>query len=254
MNVIIIEDEIPAQRYLTDLLQKHRPNWKVIETLQSVEESVEFIKSNEQPIALYFMDIQLTDGLSFEIFDQCEIDAPVVFVTAYDEYALQAFEVNSLNYMLKPLREEALISTIEKFEAQLVQTSPTEDIIQTVMQDYIGQKKSYRKRFLVQNIKHIEVLPSNQIAYFLSENKAVYAYTFDHRRHQLDFSLDKLSTQLDPEDFYRVNRQCITNVNAVKQLEPYFNGKWILHLNPKTEEQIIISKDKIGKFKQWLDL
>ncbi|NME68611.1 LytR/AlgR family response regulator transcription factor [Flammeovirga aprica] len=251
MKVLIIEDEVPAQRYLKKVIQEIKPYWEFLFPLQSVEESLEFFEGNEAKPDLIFMDIQLTDGLSFEILEKTSVNIPIIFVTAYDEYALRAFQVNSIDYLLKPVEEKWVQKAIEKFEAKTTSIVSKEEV-KNIQTHVAEQSKAYRKRIWGNTAVSMEALNVRDIACFHSQNKTTYAQTEQKASVTIDFTLDKLEYELDPSMFFRVNRQYIVNVNAVKSIEPFYNGKWVLRLKTMEEEEIVIPKEKAPKFKKWV--
>ncbi|KXX71033.1 LytTR family DNA-binding domain-containing protein [Flammeovirga sp. SJP92] len=251
MKVLIIEDEVPAQRYLKKVIQELRPDWEFIFPLQSVEESVEFFEGKETKPDLIFMDIQLTDGLSFEILEKVDVNIPIIFVTAYDEYALRAFQVNSIDYLLKPVEEKWVLKAVEKFENQSTAVVSKQEV-DNIKSHVSEQSKAYRKRIWGNTPVSMEALNVKDIACFHSQKKTTYAQTDQKVTITVDFTLDKLEYELDPSMFFRVNRQYIVNINAVKSIEPFYNGKWVLRLKTMEEQEIVIPKEKAPKFKKWV--
>ncbi|NLR93536.1 MULTISPECIES: LytR/AlgR family response regulator transcription factor [Flammeovirga] len=251
MKILIIEDEIPAQRYLKKTVQTLLPEAEFLFPIQSVEEGLEFFKEENTKIDLIFSDIQLTDGESFDIFKEVEIDVPIIFVTAYNQYALKAFEVNSIDYILKPFDEENIQNAIDKFQTR--KSAPvSKELISSISDTIQNQKEVYRKRIWVNLPINLSVLKVDEINCFYSKNKVVHVLSNSDLNATLDLSLDKLEDQLDPKDFFRVNRQFIVQINAVKSIEPYYNGKWVLRIKGFEQEEIIIPKEKVSKFKQWV--
>lgn len=255
MRYIIVEDELPAQTLLQQLIAQLRPDWKLEICLDSVEGAVHWLQHNPQP-DVAFLDIQLSDGLSFEILDQVDIESMLVFTTAYDEYAIRAFKVNSVDYLLKPIKEIDLRLAIEKFEhfkknrfLAYNAAIDTEGILAAIRQS----KTHYRSRFLVIYGDTYVPLPVDAVAFMFTRNKLTYAVTFGGEQHFLDFSLDKLEGQLDPSLFFRVNRQFIVHIQAVKKIHAYFNGKLVLETDPPLQEKVTISRQKARHFREWLD-
>jgi DNA-binding LytR/AlgR family response regulator len=254
MNVIIVEDELHNYRLLKGMVEKLRPDWEIVEWFESVKSSVAWLESNPAP-DLIFMDIQLTDGISFSIFDQVKVESMVIFTTAYDEYALRAFEVNSIDYLLKPVKQEKLKGAIEKFETIFHQSSNNEDsrpdyheILNAITQ---GEKK-YRKRFLICGATSYFKLDVDQIAWFSTENRVTTAFTFEGKSHIVDLTIEKLEEQLDPEIFFRTNRSTLVHINAIRKFENHFGGKLILRLIHPFDEPITISRLKATEFKEWV--
>ena len=253
VNILLIEDEDYNLRLLEDMIRKLRPGWKVSGTFESVKRSVEWLKQHPQP-DLIFMDIQLADGLCFAIFEQVEVSSMVIFTTAYDNYAIQAFKVNSVDYLLKPFREKELEDAILKFEnftgltADMHYIPDYQEILDAIRK---GQKK-FRRRFLVSKVDAYIRLEVSDIAYFHNENRITTAVTFNKHTHILDFSLDALEEQLDPDEFYRANRQLLLNAKAVDRVENHFGGRLKLRLNPPFSGDLMVSRLKAINFRQWM--
>lgn len=252
MKVLIVEDERPAAKRLTKLVKQFRPEIEVLEVLDSVEHTVEWLETYKKP-DLIFMDVQLADGVSFEIFGQTEVTSPIIFTTAYDEYALQAFKVNSLDYLLKPIDPEELEKALCQYDkyfkknSNVVNNSAIEQLLQTLTQ------KEYKERFLVKIGQQLTYLKVSDIAYFYSEDGLIFACQQNGKRHNLDYTLDQLIDVLDPADFFRINRKIITHLPSIKKIHTYFNSRLKLELFPATELETIVSRDRVGDFKRWLD-
>ena len=260
IQAVIIEDEIPAARLLNEMLTFLRPHWEIITLPGNIEDSVEWFNSHPHP-DLIFLDIHLTDGNSFIFVEQAKPQSRIVFITAYDEYAVQAFSVNSIDYLLKPIHQERLAETLLRFEKQflpLAQESTDhkegqQNQVLEVLQSLSSPNKKFRTRFLISGGNKLFTLQVSDIAYFYSENKITFAVTHQNKEHMIDLSLDKLSEQLDPDTFFRTNRQTIIHIDAIQRIEPYFLGKAVVHVLPPFKEKIIISKEKISLFKLWLN-
>ena len=253
MNVILIEDEIYNLRLLEGMIKKVRPEWEIANTFGSVRESVEWLSRNPHP-DLFFMDIQLADGLCFSIFDQVEINNMVIFTTAYDNYAIQAFKVNSIDYLLKPFREKDLEAAIEKFE-----NFRSFSLYDSLRKDYSEiikalrhREKKYRKRFLVSRGSTLCKLQVEDIAYLYSENKVTTAVTFNNHNYLVDFPLNAMEEELDPDIFFRANRQIILNINSIEKIEKYFAGRLKVRLKPPFNNSVLVSRQKSQVFKQWI--
>lgn len=248
ISTVIVEDEKPAARRLQRMLEKLEV--KVISTLHSVEEATEWFLRNEHP-DLIFLDIQLSDGLSFEIFENTEIHSPIIFTTAYDEYALQAFKLNSIDYLLKPLDDDELAVGLEKFRK--TRFSNQHEIDFKALKSLLNIPGSdYRKRFSVQVGQHIKIVNMDEVCCFYSENKGTYIYTCDNRNYLLDCSLEKLETELDPNTFFRVNRKFIIALKSIKDILNYSNTRLELKLDAFNEQQIIVSRERVKEFKHWI--
>lgn len=251
MNVIIIEDEKPSARRLQRMLNAIDVNAETM--LHSVEESVEWFKNNEHP-DLIFLDIQLSDGLSFEIFDALEIKSAVIFTTAYDEYALQAFKLNSIDYLLKPIDDEDLKVAVEKFKNRTPQkqavTLDFNDIKNLLVNPI---EREYKKRFSVKVGQHLKLVNIEDIECIYSENKGTYAYTSEGRNYLLDLTLDQLENELEPHVFFRISRKFYVNINAIKDMVSYTNSRLQIKLNTFKEEDIIVARERVKDFKNWLE-
>ena len=251
MNVLIIEDEAPAFRRLQKILDELRPSIKIVEVIDSVEESVKWFNNHNMP-DLIFMDIQLSDGISFEIFDQVEIKRPVIFTTAFDEYMLKAFKVNSIDYLLKPIKKEELEASLSKYENLHNTFSPSAEFDLNAL---IGQirmdDKKYKSRFLVKQGEKLLSIETQDITYFQSRNGVIYLCTVNDRKYIMDFTLDELMQQLEPQKFYRANRQFIVNFSGIVAVHKYHKGKLLVELSQKTNESITVSSEKATDFKDW---
>ncbi len=252
MNILIIEDEIPAAKRLQKLIGDFHPKANILEVIDAVEHAVLFLKK-KPPLDLIFMDIQLADGLSFDIFRQTKINTPVIFTTAFDQYALKAFKVNSVDYLLKPINSEELQSAFEKFEQHYPQGGAVynQQTIEQLMQQMT--QKSYKERFLVKMGQQLNYLNVSDIAYFYSADGLLHALDTKNKRHILDYTLDQLETVLSPDNFFRINRKNIISLPAIGKIHTYFNSRLKLDLVPSTNEEVIVSRDRVNDFKQWLD-
>ncbi|TVZ55152.1 LytTR family two component transcriptional regulator [Lutibacter sp. Hel_I_33_5] len=251
MNVIIIEDEKPAARRLNRMLAAL--DIEVQTMLHSVEESLNWFQNNEHP-DLIFLDIQLSDGLSFEIFEEIEVKSAIIFTTAYDEYALKAFKLNSIDYLLKPIDEDELKIAVDKFkENQPKQTDLQVNIddIRKLLINPVDRK--FKKRFTIKIGQHIKIIHVDEIECFYSENKATYIQTNANRSYLIDHSLEHWQEQLDPEQFFRVNRTFIVHINAIKDIISYTNSRLQLKLHTYSDSEIIVSRERVKDFKNWIE-
>ena len=251
MNVIIIEDEKPSARRLQRMLKSLGVETETM--LHSVEESIEWFQNNEHP-DLIFLDIQLSDGLSFEIFEAIDINSAVIFTTAYDEYALQAFKLNSIDYLLKPIDEDDLSTAVEKYKVRAPQKkSVTLDFndIKKLLVNPI--EREYKKRFSVKVGQHIKLINIEDIECIYSENKGTYAYTNEGRNYLLDVTLDQLEDELEPHVFFRVSRKFYVNINAIKDIISYTNSRLQVKLNHFKEQNVIVARERVKDFKNWLE-
>lgn len=251
MNVLIIEDEAPAFRRLEKILLEIDPDIKIVEVLDSVEDAVKWFKNHSAPdIALF--DIQISDGISFQIFDQIEVPCPVVFTTAFDEYLMKAFKVNSVDYLLKPVKKDELKSALDKFK-KLHAPKPADLNLTEILKHISLSEQQFKTRFLVKIGEKMLSIKANEIVCFQSRNGIVHIVTESGKKYISDFTLDELATQLDPKNFYRAIRQFIVNADFVAVVHKYFKGKLLVEMSHFSEEEIIVSTEKASSFKEWLD-
>lgn len=254
MTTLIIEDEKPAARLLQRKLEKL--DIAVQTMLHSVEESVHWFANNEHP-DLIFLDIQLSDGLSFEIFEKIDIKSAIIFTTAYDEYALKAFKLNSIDYLLKPIDEDDLEVAVTKFKTRLPKLNPEAQNLQADFEQIRRMlsnpfEKNYKKRFTVKIGQHLKVITTEEIECFFSENKGTYIHTFDNRNYLIDSTLEVLEQELDMKDFFRVSRKFIVPLQAIKEIQVYTNSRLKVILPTYKEDEVIVSREKVQDFKSWL--
>ncbi|MRI00013.1 response regulator [Kriegella sp. EG-1] len=250
MKVIVIEDEKPAARRLSRLLAELDVNVSVM--LHSVAESILWFEQNEHP-DLIFLDIQLSDGLSFEIFDAVEVKSSIIFTTAYDEYALQAFKLNSIDYLLKPIDDEDLEKAVKKYKElrpTATKLSLDFDDIKKLLVNPI--EREYKKRFTARVGQHLKIINADEVECFYSENKGTYAATIEIRNYLLDTTLESLENELSPQKFFRVSRKFYVNVDHIKDIITYSNSRLKIKLNHFNEQEIIVSRDRVRDFKLWL--
>lgn len=249
MKALIIEDEVLAAQSLQKLITEVAPETEIIGVLQSIEESVAWFDENPMP-DLVFMDIHLADGSSFAIFERTQITCPVIFTTAYDEYALKAFEVSSIDYLLKPINRNDLTRAMNKFNALVGEKLNNNNAIENLLHQ-IGLKKNYKSCFLVPERDKLIPLPTANIAYIYIEDKLVKTIALDGHTYYMSQTLDDIMTQLNPDDFFRANRQFIVSRKAIKDMTIWFGNKLSLNLLVEVPEEIIISKAKVAEFKTW---
>ncbi len=250
MTTIIIEDEKPAARLLQRKLEKI--DVKVDVMLHSVEEAMLWFSKNEHP-DLIFLDIQLSDGLSFEIFEKIDIKSAVIFTTAYDEYALKAFKLNSIDYLLKPIDEDDLYIAVSKFKMRL----PKQETIQLDFEQIKKMltnpfEKNFKTRFTVKIGQHIKVITTDEIECFFSENKGTYIHTFDNRNYLVENTLEILEQELDPKNFFRVSRKFIIPLKSIKEIILYSNSRLKVILPSYKEDEVVVSREKVSDFKNWI--
>lgn len=249
MNIIIIEDEKPAARLLQRKVEKL--GLQVNTMLHSVEESLAWFRNNPHP-DLIFLDIQLSDGLSFEIFEQIDIKSAVIFTTAYDEYALRAFKLNSIDYLLKPIDEDELEVAINKFKArtQAQNFSLDFEAIKRMLVNPVA--KEYKKRFSVKIGQQLKVISIEEVECFYSENKGTYIHTLDNRDYLIDSTLEVVEAEINPKDFYRVSRKFIIPLKAAKEIQVYSNSRLKIILPTYKDDEVIVARERVSDFKEWI--
>lgn len=239
MRVVIFEDEQYTAERLQKLLKRYSSDIQVLQVIPSVKEGIAWLSENPQP-ELIFMDIRLSDGSCFELFEAVKLRAPIIFTTAYDEYALRAFQVYALDYLVKPIDFQDLKRALEKYEQWVSQ--PAAPIV--------TQEK---KRFLIKIGEQYRWIPVEEIAYFHALNGAVWLVTNQGKRYPLENSLDRIEQQLNPQVFFRLNRQFLSRIESIDQIHSFFNSRLKVVLQPKNEERVLVSRERVGLFKAWLD-
>ena len=252
INILIIEDEEPAANRLQKMVKELEPDSNVVENIVSVFSGINWLKENPQP-DLIFSDIQLSDGLSFEIFKNVEVQCPVIFITAYDQYAIDAFKVNSIDYLLKPIKREDLQAALNKFKklTSAPAAAPALDISK-VLEAFNQTKAEYKTRFIVRYGEHIKTIKIEEVAYFYTEDKINFLTTKEGRRYTIDYNLDALESMLDPKVFFRINRQFIISIHAISEMFSYSKSRVLVKLNPPAKHETIVSTERSGDFKLWL--
>lgn len=251
INYIIAEDEKPTAEKLKKMISAISPELIHLATFDSVSSTVKWLKANKHP-DLAFFDIQLADGLSFEIFEQVEIEFPVIFTTAFNEYAIKAFKVNGIDYLLKPIDEKELAAAIKKFKKdfdQKPQVLNTDSIAKALSM----LSNTYKTRFVVKVGEHIRMIPVEEVAYFFSSEKSTFIRTSAGRDYGIDQSLDQLSEIINPNNFFRVSRKHIVSLSSIIDIISYSGSRLKLKLSVQTDEDIIVSREKVAEFKEWLD-
>lgn len=250
MRVIIIEDEIPAANRLSKLLHNYSDGVDIVQKLDSVESSVQYL-GKAQNIDLIFMDIQLADGLSFDIFQQTQVNIPVIFTTAFDQYTLKAFKVNSIDYLLKPIDENELYLSIDKYRKLYPNTSTDfSDKIMKLVQDMNMVK--YKERLMIKRGQQLSYLKTENTAYCFADGKLCYAVDFNGTKFLLENNLSQLEEQLQPDNFYRINRHLLINIESVKKVHTWLGGRLKVEINPTTTAETIVSRERVNGFKEWL--
>ncbi|HMU11489.1 MAG TPA: LytTR family DNA-binding domain-containing protein [Ferruginibacter sp.] len=253
MKILIIEDEELAVKKLHKMLISIDKDIEVIANLDSIESSVEWLENNETP-DLIMMDIELLDGQSFEIFNRVKVMSPVIFTTSYDEYALKAFKVNSVDYLLKPIQKEDLTAALDKYKKMFVAAAPPPinmDMLVKELQQKL-QPKEFRKRFLVKNVQKLVSVETDEIAYFYSDGRLNFFKTYDNKKYVVDYTMDEMEDMLDPEKYFRISRSFYVSIASVDQINDYFGNRLILTLKPVVDKEALVSREKVTEFKKWL--
>lgn len=260
LRILVIEDEAYNSRMLCDLIQKLRPEWHIEAVLESVEDTVNWLTKNKSP-ELILMDIQLSDGICFSIFDKIErqITSRIIFTTAYDEYAIRAFKVNSIDYLLKPVNEQELEAAFQKFEKLRAENLPLDysisddrEYYKNVIKSVLEGKKEYRTRFLITGVSGFQKLETKNIAYIYSDNKLTFAVDFTKKEHILDYNLEQMESELNPKLFFRLNRKIIANIEAIVKVSNDDGGKLKVIIEPKPEFDVTVSRLRASEFKLWM--
>jgi two-component system, LytTR family, response regulator LytT len=254
MKILIFEDETEAAKKLTRMIEQIEPNALILDTIETVTEAIEWLENNPMP-QLILSDIQLADGNSFEIFEQIKITCPVIFTTAFDEYAIKSFMVHSIDYLLKPIDKNALQKALDKFKILNINNlSEFYPKFETFLQEKNVISKPYRSSFLIRYRDKILPLKTEDFAYFFTKEGMVYGKTKDDKSHIIENTLEELENQLNPSQFFRANRQFIIAKNFVSEIEFYFNGRLLIKTLPFSQESILISKERVPVFKKWFEL
>ncbi|MBN8678782.1 MAG: response regulator transcription factor [Chitinophagales bacterium] len=249
MKILIIEDEQPAARQLAKLLSElDGGNTQILETLDSVEAAVHWLRTFTPP-DLIFMDIQVADGLSFDIFKQVEVKSPVIFTTAFDQYAVRAFRVNAVDYLLKPVDPDELQLAIDKVMNKQKAVSVG---LELEALERFFDKKEYKDRFLIKSGANFGFLQTADVAFFRSDNSITQAYTKQGKSPVVEHTLDELESLLNPKDFFRINRNMLVSLGAIQKISPYLNGRLVLETSPDLKSEVIVSREKVAEFKVWL--
>lgn len=252
MKVLIVEDENIAAKRLIDLLQKIHPELEVLAKLDSVKRTVQWLGQNDSP-DLMFLDIQLADGLSFEILEQARVKSPIIFTTAFDEYAIQAFKVNSIDYLLKPIDPTELAAALQKFHQRFEKEKDLPVDVLAFQKAMNMLTKQYKERFVVKIGEHIRTVPVTETAYFFSQDKATFLQLHEKPRYIIDYTLEQVEQLVDPSKFFRINRKYLVSLESVKDIITYSNSRLRLILKHSNEMDAIVSRDRVQDFKQWLD-
>ncbi|NKI27316.1 response regulator transcription factor [Arenibacter sp. 6A1] len=252
MKVVIVEDELAASENLAFLLKNLEDSIEILAVLDSVKASIAYFSKNHEA-DLVFMDIHLADGLSFEIFDSIKIEAPIIFTTAYDQYSLQAFKVNSIDYLLKPIDEDELASSLEQYKGQFKGKGLYNDQVTGLLNLMNTKKTTYKSMYLVPHRDELIPLKTENIAYLYIDTGIVKAVTNDNQTYIMEQNLEDLESDLNPSEFFRLNRQFIVKRDTISGIKQYFNGKLIVNVNPPSPEKIVVSRAKSPEFKNWMN-
>ena len=257
MKILIVEDEDLAVKKLKKTLSTVDSTASVVGESDSIKGTVDWLENNPSP-DLILMDIELADGQSFEIFNHVQVKSPVIFITSYDEYALKAFKVNSVDYLLKPVQKEDLQAALEKYKTlkkAYAGDGETSSVAIDALVRELQQKlqtKEYRKRFLVKHGQKLVSIEVDEIAYFFSDGRLNFFKTFDNRKFVVDYTMDELNEMLDPDKYFRISRSFFISVNSVIQIHDYFGNRLLLQLKPESDKEALVSREKVTDFKNWL--
>jgi len=253
MNILIVEDEELAQKKLQKTLAAVDSSATVVGITDSIQSTVDWLRNNSSA-DLILMDIELADGQSFEVFNQIDVKAPVIFTTSYDEYALKAFKVNSVDYLLKPVQTEDLLAALNKYKKLAGSNKPSdvnlESLVNQIKQQL--QPKEYRKRFLVKHAQKLVSVDVEEIAYFYSDGRLNFFKTNDNKKYVVDYTMDELEEMLDPAAFFRISRSFFVSINSIEKIDDYFGNRLILQLNPSVDKEALVSREKVADFKKWM--
>jgi DNA-binding LytR/AlgR family response regulator len=252
VNILIIEDEPQAADRLGKLVMQIKPDARIADKIDSVKRSIDWLKTNAKP-DLIFMDIQLADGLSFEIFERCEVTSPVVFTTAYNEYALKAFKVNSIDYLLKPVDKDELLASFKKLDTLTSAPANNSKMMESINYAMQMLTKKHKERFVIKVGEHLKSIEVAEILFFFSLEKATFAQTKDGRKHILDFTMDQLEGLIDPLRFFRINRKYLVSASAIQDMISFTNSRLKLVLNTSDDGDVIVARERVQEFKDWLD-
>jgi two-component system response regulator LytT len=247
---LIIEDEKIAADHLENLIREIDPGIVILERIESIKKAVDWFRNYNAD--LIFLDIHLSDGTSFKIFEQIEIKTPVIFTTAYDQYAIKAFNLNSVDYLLKPIEKENLKRSIDKYK-ELFHDKKESNFDFNALLNALGKKQDLQERFLIQSGRRIKTVKIAEIAYFYSTGKDTFLCTWDNKNYSIDYSLDKLENLIDPDLFFRINRKYIVHLDAIKNMYVLSKSHLKLEMEPKPDEDTLVSFNKSAEFRKWLN-
>ena len=249
MKVLIVEDEVPAVAHLTALLARIDPSIEILGNLDSVKSAVNWFNQNQEP-DLLFLDIQLADGKSFEIFERTPVKCPIIFTTAYDQFAIKAFEVNSIDYLLKPITRDKLDRAVAKFKSQ---SQPVGIDLSAIKELIGGQSKKYKEQFIIKVGEHLKKVLTSDVELFMSQDRSTYLVTNSGNKMILDYTLDQLQDMIDPDQFFRINRKYLIGMDGIKDMVAFSNSRLKIQMNQLDADDVIVSREKVAEFKAWLD-
>lgn len=249
MRILIIEDEKPASNLLIKQIKLHYPDAELFGNLDSIKKCLQWFSSNAQP-DLIFCDIQLADGLSFEIFEKVQLSTPIIFTTAYDQYAIKAFQVNAIDYLLKPIDPKELARAVDKYKLNRIPSSLEIDVLKSLLSP---NKLTFKSRFLVKFGDKIQSVPVEQISYFYSEEKVTFLQTIEGKKYVIESTLEQTEAQINPSDFFRLNRKYLCSMKSIDGIFAYSNSRLKVKLVNCSDQDILISREKVSDFKSWLD-
>jgi DNA-binding LytR/AlgR family response regulator len=252
MKILIIEDEPQAAQRIEKLVLSLVPEGEIVGQADTVKKAVQWFRNNPAP-DLTLMDIQLADGISFQIFEQCEVKSPIIFTTAYDEYALKAFKVNSVDYILKPVDKDELKAALGKLKGFTASTDQTRQMLDNISEAVNMLMKKHKSRFVIKVGEHLKTIDVSAIRYFFSQDKATFCVTDDQRNFVLDYTLEQLEEMIDPRNFFRINRKYLISASAIQDIIHYTNSRLRLVLRASQDNDIIVARERVQEFKDWLD-
>ena len=252
LKVLIFEDESLSAEHLVNLIRRYDSSIELLGIIESIKQGIDWFSKNQHP-DLLLMDIHLSDGSCFDLFKQVKLETPVIFTTAFNEYAIQAFKLNSIDYLLKPIDFQDLHLAFEKFRKQHKPHLPNPELLYEQIYSKLLQPNQYKKRLLVKVGEQLKQVLVEDVAYFLFDEGMCWAVTFAKNRLPVDYSLDELEQMLDPKQFFRINRKFIVNPNSIEKIHTYFNNRLKLQLRPDPETEVLVSRERVADFKNWLN-
>jgi DNA-binding LytR/AlgR family response regulator len=252
MRILIIEDEPQAAARIEKLIKEIIPEGEVVEKLDTVKRSVEWLKKNPPP-DLILLDVQLADGISFDIFQHCRVNSPVIFTTAYDQYAMRAFKLNSIDYILKPIDKAELAAAVQKFRDLSGSRQGNEEMMNNIHTAFQMLMKKYKTRFVIKVGEHIRTIEVDDVRYFFSQDKTSFCATKENRNFVLDFTMDQLEGLLDPRQFFRINRKYIVRAGCIQDIITHTNSRLKILLKGSDDNEIIVARERVQEFREWLD-